>query len=266
MLCNMHPSVRNNSIIKIISSEGKRFEKKLLTKGTFQNDALTWILENDDYYLCPSDDNVIQRYAATAVLMSLNQNSTISYKHECQWRGIKCNLDRRVKEVKYERSSNNLLPEVSLLSDIESMALQEGKIRNIPLAVYNLKKMKNFDMDKNQISGEFPVLQSAKMAKMTNLLRLDFNYNFLSGGIDFLLQFPNLREAHLDNNKFSGTIPDSLGAIKDLGILTLHNNNFTGTMPSSICDLRKNFKLYVLTADCGSKQPKVECECCTHCL
>lgn len=101
MQCNMHPSVRDNSIINIISSEGKRLQKKMLTKGTIQNDALTWILENDNYYLCPSDDNVIQRYAITSVLMSLNQNKTLSHKHECQWEGIKCNLDRRVKEVKY---------------------------------------------------------------------------------------------------------------------------------------------------------------------
>ena len=69
-------------------------------------------------------------------------------------------------------------------------------------------------MDKNQINGEFPTRVTNKM---TQLLRLDVNYNFLSGGIDFLLQFPSLKEAHLDNNKFSGTIPASLGALSNLG-------------------------------------------------
>ena len=48
------------------------------------------------------------------------------------------------------------------------------------------------------------------------LERLDINFNEFSGSIDFLTAFPNLVEAHLDNNMFNGTIPSELGQLSSL--------------------------------------------------
>lgn len=127
----------------------------------------------------------------------------------------------------------------------------------------NLRYLQNLDLDKNNIEGSFPFESSKKIGEM---LRLDINFNFLTGNLDFMTMFPNLKEAHLDNNNFGGTIPESLGEQENLRILTLHQNNFTGTMPTSVCRLREELNLYVLTADCGGADPKVECPCCTHCF
>jgi hypothetical protein len=50
-----------------------------------------------------------------------------------------------------------------------------------------------------------------------------------------------------------------------IDILTLHENSLSGTMPESVCDLRRNYNLKYLMADCKGPNPKVVCDCCTHC-
>ena len=66
------------------------------------------------------------------------------------------------------------------------------------------------DLDKNAMSG--PIAQ----VNNGSLRRLDINFNEFTGDIGFLTSFPNLSFAQLDNNQFTGTIPESLGTLTNL--------------------------------------------------
>ena len=95
--------------------------------------------------------------------------------------------------------------------------------------------------------------------------RIEINSNNFTGSIDFLLAFPNLIEARLGNNSFSGKIPSDLGQMVNLRVLSLGGNLLTGSMPDEICTLRREYELEYLEADCGGASPKIECDCCTSC-
>ena len=153
-----------------------------------------------------------------------------------------------------------LVAEVALFDHMMSLVIKDSKIvGDIPPAIFDLQGLKQIDLDKNNMTGV------VKAVDNKSLQRLDLNFNRLSGGIEFLHGFPNLQEAHLDNNMFEGTIPSDLGQLKSLSILTLHGNSLTGTMPQSVCNLRTNHTLKYLMADCEGPNPKVVCDCCTHC-
>lgn len=110
-------------------------------------------------------------------------------------------------------STGHVPSEISLLTELTSVNVQRGKVQQIPSQVLELKNLKNLDLDKNEIDGLFPVGNSTSMDK---LLRLDINFNSFTGSLDFLSQFPNLEEAHLDNNAFNGTIPEGIGELSSL--------------------------------------------------
>jgi hypothetical protein len=75
-----------------------------------------------------------------------------------------------------------------------------------------MEHLEVLDLDFNNLQGAFPF----KHAKIGSLERLDMNYNSLTGSLDFVNMFPKLKEAHLDNNEFSGTIPERLGELSNL--------------------------------------------------
>lgn len=164
---------------------------------------------------------------------------------------------------------------------------------SIPTAILEIPGIKQIDFDMNEMSGTIPVVNN------TSLERLDINFNNLTGGVDFLQSFPNLVYAQLDNNEFTGTIPESLGTLTNLSklqiktscvvlplqphvfhlltitskhlylwreteALTLHGNSLTGSMPESICKLYDHNLIYLM-ADCDGDKPKVSCPCCSHC-
>lgn len=155
--------------------------------------------------------------------------------------------------------STELPEEVSLFDTMDSLVIANGQLTGgLPSSIFKMQNLKQLDLDKNAMDGELIIDGEGSIE------RLDINFNNFSGSIDFLASFPNLVEAQLDNNMFDGTIPDNLGSLTNLRILTLHGNALTGTMPQSVCDL-KDHKLKYLMADCDGSNPKVVCPCCTHC-
>ena len=106
--------------------------------------------------------------------------------------------------------------EIVLLGELNSLILQNGTLKNIPDSILQLQHLKNFDVDFNKLEGSLP----HNNERNTVMLRLDLNFNSLTGGLEMLSQFPNLKEAHLDFNKFEGPIPAHLGDLSNLRELT----------------------------------------------
>lgn len=126
-----------------------------------------------------------------------------------------------------------LVDEVSLLAELNSIVIQKGQIKSIPSTISKLTKLQNLDMDFNNMGGPLPFTNNnneydsnndninASTAKMSEMLRVDLNYNALTGGIESLVDMPKLRHVYVDNNHFDGTIPANLGYLSDLGECTM---------------------------------------------
>jgi len=230
--------------------------------------ALTWLVETDEEYLCPNQDQRLkQRFAAAALLYAKygTISSNFAGLHECQWPQLFCtesdNIIYRVTIKEYGFPST-LPNQLSLLPGLDILEISNSNITGtIPESILELSNLRLIDFDKNSITGVYPHSAALK----PNLIKLDINFNEISGSIDFLTQYPNVKYVYLDNNKFNGAIPEALGDLTSLEHLTLHGNNFTGVMPQSICNLRATGNLNTLMADCDGQEPKVQCSCCTHC-
>jgi hypothetical protein len=109
----MSPSERKNDIFAILDtvSDPNLLRNEISTRGR----AAKWLVEQDAFYLCPSDTKLIQRYVLALFYFSTNGDywlqcsSTnefndcgvqtpfqgafryLSNKHECDWAGIDCN-------------------------------------------------------------------------------------------------------------------------------------------------------------------------------
>lgn len=81
---------------------------------------------------------------------------------------------------------------------------------------------------------------------------------------------PILRDLYLDGNQLTGTVPAiESGNLERLNEFLLQDNKLSGSVPNSICSLRTSFVLDDLWTDCGGGSPEIQCdfpECCNRCF
>ncbi|XP_060672011.1 probable LRR receptor-like serine/threonine-protein kinase At1g67720 isoform X1 [Ziziphus jujuba] len=81
-----------------------------------------------------------------------------------------------------------------------------------------------------EMSGTLP----SKVAKLSALNHLWLGGNNLSGKIPEMGSMKELKTLHLENNKFEGKVPKSLGQLPKLKEIFLQNNKLSGEIPSSL--------------------------------
>ncbi|CAN7130267.1 unnamed protein product [Brassica rapa subsp. narinosa] len=151
-----------------------------------------------------------------------------------------------------------------LLVDSEGSWIPKFQLSVIELISCNMVKVPYFliyqndlshiDLSDNKISGDLPhwILANNKKLEVLflqnnsftsfqlhesshNLLLLDVSANdlnhLLPENIGWVL--PNLQYMKLANNNFQGTLPSSLGNMKEISYMDVSRNNFTGTLPRS---------------------------------
>ncbi|KAI4330210.1 hypothetical protein MLD38_028512 [Melastoma candidum] len=130
-------------------------------------------------------------------------------------------------------------------------------VGEIPASISKLKSLKNLDVSTNGLSGPIPQeiggLESAvqielyqnnfygglpeSLAGLKFLDRFDASQNNLSGKLSEKIAAMSLSSLNVNDNFFSGEIPQGLADNRKLRQLRLFHNSFTGTLPS---DLGKN--------------------------
>ncbi|KAL2517376.1 putative LRR receptor-like serine/threonine-protein kinase [Abeliophyllum distichum] len=118
------------------------------------------------------------------------------------------------------------------VSSLRNLYLGFNKLTSsIPVSLWKLKDILQFNLTSNLLSGSLP----SEISSLKALNLLDLSLNQFSGDIPSTIsEIPNLINISLASNKFEGTIPDSIGKLISLEMLDLSNNSLTGMIPKSL--------------------------------
>jgi len=167
----------------------------------------------------------------------------------------------------------SLDPELGTLTDLQVYLVSSNQISGtIPEEYTDLDNLEKFEVAENMLTGEIP----PALFGLPRLTSLSVANNKLSGkigrqvrnmGSEWSKEGERKRKyVQLDNNNLEGRIPDDLGEVEDLYLITLHGNSFQGQMPEAICELEvassgSSFALHKFTSDCDN----VDCSCTEAC-
>ena len=167
----------------------------------------------------------------------------------------------------------SLDPELGSLADLQVYLVSSNQISGaIPEEYIDLDNLEKFEVAENMLTGEIP----PALFGLPRLTSLSVANNKLSGkigrqvrnmGSEWSKEGERKRKyVQLDNNYLEGRIPDDLGEVEDLYLVTLHGNSFQGQMPEAICELEvassgSSFALHKFTSDCDN----VDCSCTEAC-
>nr|XP_043628408.1 BRASSINOSTEROID INSENSITIVE 1-associated receptor kinase 1-like isoform X1 [Erigeron canadensis] len=186
----------------------------------------------------------------TNVLQSWDQ----TLPNPCTWFHVTCNPENNVIRVDLGGAnlSGQLAPDLGQLTNLQSLALYNNNITgNIPSELGNLTRLSSLDLYQNQLDGDIPATLG-KLQKLRSLYDLiSFILKILFSSFRFftickctnrlsimivlkitvLLYCCFCKDSRLNNNKLSGTIPDSLTTIYTLQVLDLSFNLLSGRIP-----------------------------------
>ncbi|XP_039129696.1 receptor-like protein EIX2 [Dioscorea cayenensis subsp. rotundata] len=148
--------------------------------------------------------------------------------------------------------SNNMLvgelPEsIGNLRRLQHLRLRGNRINGpLPESIGKLSSLTELDLSMNNISGTLP----KSMGNLCKLENLELSSNFINGAIDDLVNGLSscrgnkksmrnssvledtygLFNLDLTNNRFNGTVPESIGRLAKLRMLQLQENSFVGIL------------------------------------
>ena len=131
-------------------------------------------------------------------------------------------------------------------------------------AFASMTALQTLDLSENNIGGPIP----PSIFDLPNIRLVYLSNNQFNESIpDNYGSANELRDLYLDSNLLEGMIPPiNAGQLANLNEFLLQDNDLTGTMPDSICALRTpDGMLEDLWADCGDPA-EVTCTCCTQCV
>ncbi|XP_038884427.1 MDIS1-interacting receptor like kinase 2-like [Benincasa hispida] len=220
----------------------------------------------------------------------ISSNSSSSVSNPCQWRGISCNNQSSVIEIKLDNTGLIGTLDHLNFSSFPNLLRLDLKINNlsgvIPPSIGVLSKLQFLDLSTNNLNSTLPL----SLANLTEVYELDVSRNFITGSLDprlfpdgsgnsrtglrslrnFLLQdtllqgrvpeeIGNIKSLNLiafDRSQFSGPIPQSIGNLSNLNILRLNDNHFSGEIPQSIANLKNLTDLRLFINDLSGEVPQ----------
>jgi len=146
----------------------------------------------------------------------------------------------------YERKRKTLLggpiPATALaeLEAVTDLDLAYNNFNGVPFpkAMGRLKMLKHLNLGVNKLSGS---VDADVLGQLADLEWMSVDENDLVGLLPEAA-FPKLtkmRQIYLGANRFTGTIPSTIGAMRDLDWFNVHDDRLSGTVPHEIKHLKK---------------------------
>lgn len=133
--------------------------------------------------------------------------------------------------------SSQIPQEFSYMSSLRSLHLKNCYLMGeFPRSVFMIPNLQSIKLDHNpDLRGELPVFHINNSMQVLSLMETSF-----SGTIpDSIGNLKDLVSLTLAESRFSGRIPSSLGELSNLSSLLLGSNGFIGEVPSSIGNLKQ---------------------------
>ncbi|KAF3444065.1 hypothetical protein FNV43_RR13755 [Rhamnella rubrinervis] len=154
----------------------------------------------------------------------------------------------------YNPLSPGPLPsELGNLTNLEVLWLTGcNLVGQIPASLGRLTRLQNLDLSINRLSGSIP----SSLTGLKDIIQIEFYNNSLSGKLPpGLSNLTTLRRFDASMNQLTGTIPSELCELP-LGSLNLFENRFEGTLPESIARSPNLYELKLFNNKLSGELPR----------
>ncbi|XP_008798178.1 pollen receptor-like kinase 1 [Phoenix dactylifera] len=162
-------------------------------------------------------------------------------KGKGEWNGVICD-DGNLHGLQLENMGLSGMLNVSVgalreLPDLRTLSFKDNQFSGPMPEVKNFAGIRNIFLSNNKLSGEIP---DDAFQGMGSLKKVDLSSNEFSGPIPTsLARVPKLLQLRLDDNNFSGTIPDLRQ--KGLNLLNVSRNELEGKIPDGLRNVKEAF-------------------------
>lgn len=193
-------------------------------------------------------------------------NSSSNYTDPCiqQWQGLTCGGLSGCSVLAISLPSYGLSgtipPTISGLQNLTDLNLNGNFLHgSLPSSLFNISTIKSLSLNLNALTGPIPPMSAMRnslekidvssnmltgplpkdLTTLSRLSSLRIRINRLNGTIYDLQKLTTLTYINTRLNQFTGSIPDGITMLKDIGFLVFMSNLLTGTIPRDIGSLRK---------------------------
>ncbi|XP_074275093.1 leucine-rich repeat receptor protein kinase HPCA1-like isoform X2 [Silene latifolia] len=138
--------------------------------------------------------------------------------------------------------SGTIPDSIGSLVKLGTLSLNSNKFTGpIPASIGNLAKVSWLDLADNKLSGPIPVSNGTTpgLDLLLHTKHFHFGKNQLSGTIPPSLFSSDMILIHVlfDNNKLTGSLPETLGLVQSLQTVRFDRNSLSGTLPDNLNNL-----------------------------
>jgi hypothetical protein len=224
----------------------------VLIPGQAEYKALQWMIMYDPLRPIVNSSRARQRFAIIALFFSWSgptwklpaesgwlkeASESISFAHECSWKGIECNQDGEVTALELDSEVFGILGgtlprHLGDLTVLESLALPEHQLRGSTGALNKLSNLRKINLANNRFT-DF-VLESKSLENLQELV-LSENRIKDDWDIHLLKRASQLRVLEVNRNlDLRGNILSGLSELSNLESINLAFTSLQGLLPEDI--------------------------------